>query len=59
MPGSRLEIFDQAGHFPQLDEPVRFARLVTDFVDSTEPAEVDYHTIRDRHSRNAEGIGTH
>ena len=24
MPGSRLEIFDNAGHFPQLDDPYRF-----------------------------------
>jgi pimeloyl-ACP methyl ester carboxylesterase len=48
MPGSRFEVFDGAGHFPQLNEPVRFARLLTEFVDSTEPAEVDYHTLRDR-----------
>jgi pimeloyl-ACP methyl ester carboxylesterase len=28
MPGSRLEIFDDAGHFPQLEDPVRFARVL-------------------------------
>jgi pimeloyl-ACP methyl ester carboxylesterase len=48
MPGSRRELFEHAGHFPQLAEPVRFARLLTEFVDSTAPAEVDYHTMRDR-----------
>ncbi|SOD70477.1 pimeloyl-ACP methyl ester carboxylesterase [Jatrophihabitans sp. GAS493] len=30
--GSRLEIFERAGHFPHLDEPRRFARLLSDFV---------------------------
>ena len=48
MPGSRLEIFDDAGHFPQLDEPVRFARALSDFIESTEPAEVDADSMRAR-----------
>jgi pimeloyl-ACP methyl ester carboxylesterase len=48
MPGSRLEVFDDAGHFPQLDEPVRFARTLADFVDSTEPADVDADAMRAR-----------
>jgi pimeloyl-ACP methyl ester carboxylesterase len=48
MPGSRLEVFDDAGHFPQLDEPVRFARTLADFIDSTEAAEVDADTLRAR-----------
>jgi pimeloyl-ACP methyl ester carboxylesterase len=41
MPGSRLEIFEQAGHFPQLEDPVRFARTLEDFLDRTEPARLD------------------
>jgi pimeloyl-ACP methyl ester carboxylesterase len=48
MPGSRLEVFDDAGHFPQLDEPVRFARVLQDFVRSTEPANVDADSLRAR-----------
>jgi pimeloyl-ACP methyl ester carboxylesterase len=48
MPGSRLEVFDDAGHFPQLDEPVRFARMLTDFIESTEPADVDADSMRKR-----------
>jgi pimeloyl-ACP methyl ester carboxylesterase len=48
MPGSRLEVFDDAGHFPQLDEPVRFARTLADFIESTEPANVDADTMRAR-----------
>lgn len=35
IPGSRLEIFEKAGHFPHLDEPRRFAALLVDFVNST------------------------
>jgi pimeloyl-ACP methyl ester carboxylesterase len=48
MPGSRLEVFDEAGHFPQLDEPLRFARTLADFVQTTEPADVDADTMRAR-----------
>jgi pimeloyl-ACP methyl ester carboxylesterase len=38
--GSRLEIFPQAGHFPQLDEPQRFIDILEDFMDTTEPAKL-------------------
>jgi pimeloyl-ACP methyl ester carboxylesterase len=36
--GSRLEVFAESGHFPQLDEPERFLHVLSDFIDSTEPA---------------------
>jgi pimeloyl-ACP methyl ester carboxylesterase len=39
--GSRLEVFPESGHFPQLDEPERFIDVVTEFVDSTEPSTLD------------------
>lgn len=42
IPGSRLEILENAGHFPHIEEPVRFARLLLDFVTSTPPAEFDF-----------------
>jgi pimeloyl-ACP methyl ester carboxylesterase len=48
MPGSRLEVFDEAGHFPQLDEPDRFAIALADFVDTTEPAKADADVMRAR-----------
>jgi pimeloyl-ACP methyl ester carboxylesterase len=32
IPGSRVELFDGAGHFPHLDEPDRFADLLSDFI---------------------------
>jgi pimeloyl-ACP methyl ester carboxylesterase len=47
MPGSRLELFDQAGHFPQLDDPLRFARTLLDFLDRTQPAQLDTGTMRE------------
>jgi pimeloyl-ACP methyl ester carboxylesterase len=41
VPESRLEIFPDAGHFPYLDDPLRFVRLLIDFMDTSEPADVD------------------
>jgi pimeloyl-ACP methyl ester carboxylesterase len=38
MPGSELEILPEAGHFPQLDEPGRFAAVVLDFIGRTDPS---------------------
>ena len=35
---SRLEVFPEAGHFPQLDEPQRFLDVLGDFMETTEPA---------------------
>jgi len=41
MPGSRLEIFDGAGHMPQLEEPGRFVAVVSRFLSETEPSQRD------------------
>ncbi len=41
VPGSRLEVFSNAGHFPHLDDPIRFVRAILDFVETTAPAHVD------------------
>ena len=38
---SRLELFPAAGHFPHLDDPLRFVRVLSDFIDTTEPSRVD------------------
>ena len=48
MPGSRLEIFEGAGHVPQLEEPGRFAATLQRFLDDTEPAEFDTAVWRAR-----------
>jgi pimeloyl-ACP methyl ester carboxylesterase len=46
--GSRLEIFEQSEHFPHMDEPSRFARVVLDFLATTEPMRLDRATMRQR-----------
>ena len=38
LPGSRLVIMPGVGHFPHCEQPREFSRLVTDFIDDTEPA---------------------
>jgi len=48
IPGSRLEIFGDAGHFPHHRDPERFIAVVRDFVASTEPAPFDQGFWRDR-----------
>jgi pimeloyl-ACP methyl ester carboxylesterase len=38
IPGSRLEVFAGAGHFPHCEDPARFVAVLTDFMRSTTPA---------------------
>jgi pimeloyl-ACP methyl ester carboxylesterase len=47
MPGSTLEVFEGAGHFPHLDHPQHFSRLLRSFVGSTEPAHVQPERARE------------
>ncbi len=37
-PGATVEVIANAGHFPHKDHPQRFAKLVHEFIRSTEPA---------------------
>src|SRR3954454_14208236 len=46
MPGSRFESFPGAGHFPHRDDPLRFARVLDDFIRSTEPAKITDEQVR-------------
>jgi pimeloyl-ACP methyl ester carboxylesterase len=46
MPGSRLELFENSGHFPHLDEPLLFARTLAQFFAETEPAKLDTEEMR-------------
>lgn len=55
LPESRLEIFENSGHFPQLDDPHRFAELLADFVASTQPAAHDADALRERLLANEAG----
>ena len=57
MPGSRLELLEGVGHFPQLERAApRSPRLLADFVAETEPAELDTTTIRERLLVGAVGV---
>jgi pimeloyl-ACP methyl ester carboxylesterase len=47
MPGSRLELFEDSGHFPQLNRPIEFARVLGSFMDETEGARLDTDQMRD------------
>lgn len=48
MPGSRLEILDDVGHMPQIEEPLHFVRVLEDFLETTEPSAVSAEEWRDR-----------
>ena len=41
IPGSRLVVFEDSGHFPHAEEPNRFVDVVTEFVDTTEAMHLD------------------
>ena len=47
MPGSRLEIFEGAGHFLHVEEPLRFAEVLSDFIAGTEPRRRDLESFRE------------
>jgi pimeloyl-ACP methyl ester carboxylesterase len=38
VPGSRLEVFEGAGHYPHCEQPDRFVEVLVDFLESTAPA---------------------
>ena len=48
MPGSTLELLPKAGHFPQLEEPVKVADILSDFIESTQAARLVADDMRDR-----------
>jgi len=48
MPGSRLEVFEQVGHLPQLDAPGRFIAVLEQFIAETEPSRFDSEQWRGR-----------
>jgi hypothetical protein len=48
LPGSQLEVFEQSHHFPHMDEPARFARVLLHFLDTTQPLPFDRTALKDR-----------
>jgi pimeloyl-ACP methyl ester carboxylesterase len=47
MPGSRFELIDGAGHFPQVTHPIKVARLLTEFMEDTVAAEIKTEDMRE------------
>ena len=47
VPQSRLEIFENVGHFPHLEAPERFLDCLVDFIETTVPAELSEHQRRE------------
>jgi pimeloyl-ACP methyl ester carboxylesterase len=47
MPGSVLEIFEGAGHFPHRADTARFVKVLRHFIDSTLPASYSPHDWRE------------
>jgi alpha-beta hydrolase superfamily lysophospholipase len=47
MPGSTLELFDDAGHFPHLDDPLRFVRTLEAFFEENDAAQLDTRAMRE------------
>lgn len=55
IPGSRLEIFDEAGHMPQLEAPARFVTVLERFLEETQPAQWSTEQWRERLTAAGEG----
>jgi pimeloyl-ACP methyl ester carboxylesterase len=55
VPSARVEVFAQSGHWPHLDEPDRFARVLERFIRTTEPAAHDQDSWRRLLSRDGAG----
>jgi pimeloyl-ACP methyl ester carboxylesterase len=48
VPGSKLFVFEESGHFPHADEPDRFTAVVDEFIRSSTPATYDKARARQR-----------
>jgi pimeloyl-ACP methyl ester carboxylesterase len=46
IPGSRLEVLPHAGHFLPFEEPEWFGAVLSDFLDTTEPASLEHDEYR-------------
>ena len=56
VPSARVEVFEDAGHWPHLDEPDRFCDALLDFIGSTEPAAHDLDSWRRLLAQNWDGV---
>jgi pimeloyl-ACP methyl ester carboxylesterase len=58
LPGSRLETFEDAGHFPHHSDPARFVRILTEFCATTPAASFDADRWCALLRRGRRGMGT-
>ncbi|MGA2933297.1 MAG: alpha/beta fold hydrolase [Acidimicrobiales bacterium] len=47
IPNSRLEVMEGVGHYPHVEEPVRFVEILRDFLHTTEPSKFDSEALLD------------
>jgi pimeloyl-ACP methyl ester carboxylesterase len=52
IPNSRLEVMEGVGHNPHMEDPARFAGILEDFMNTTEPFRFDLEEMRDLLRRN-------
>ncbi|HMT48642.1 MAG TPA: alpha/beta fold hydrolase [Dietzia sp.] len=45
IPGSRLAIVEGTGHYPHVEDPAAVERIITEFMESTEPGHIDHDTL--------------
>ena len=55
IPHSRLVEFEGSGHWPQLDDPERFADVLIDFIETSEPYRFDLDRMKDQLRRGPTG----
>lgn len=55
LPASRLEIFEDVGHFPHCEAPERFVDALVAFIDSTDPVRLSHDGRRELLRRYASG----
>jgi pimeloyl-ACP methyl ester carboxylesterase len=56
--GSRLEIFDGVGHYPHVEDSDKFVAVLTDFIETTTPAQVvisPEHVLRSPSADTSDG----
>ena len=58
IPGSRLEIFEDVGHYPHCEAPARFVEVLVRFITSTAPARVSERRWRQMFQRPPEDLGS-
>jgi pimeloyl-ACP methyl ester carboxylesterase len=56
VPTARVEVFEGAGHWPHLDDPDRFCRVLLDFLAGTTPARHDRDSWRALLADNPDGV---